>query len=299
MSDKFALKTQERESNMNLLIGENIRRLRRQRDLTQEEVAAHLGISPQSISKWERADGYPDITMLPSLANYFGVSVDELIGMGEIAKSQKYTEFNRLWRENNEKNKHHENVLLMKKALKFFPNNALLLVQLSTSLEKLDGTKEEKAHNLRESIALQEQILRYGEDSETRGATLFNICFAYWKNGEREKALEYAEKLPNLYKARENALIHFLEGEEKREVAKNALVPLALSITQHLSVLAQTEENPVYYERAEQILNLLFDGEEDDTIGLVRKELRERRKSGERAEGKSKAGERAEGKSKA
>ncbi len=40
---------------MNLLIGENIRRLRRQRDLTQEEVAVHLGISPQSISKWERA----------------------------------------------------------------------------------------------------------------------------------------------------------------------------------------------------------------------------------------------------
>ena len=74
---------------MNLLIGENIRRLRRQRDLTQEEVAAHLGISPQSISKWERAEGYPDITMLPALANYFGVSVDELIGMEKIAKSQK------------------------------------------------------------------------------------------------------------------------------------------------------------------------------------------------------------------
>lgn len=39
---------------MNLLIGENIKRIRRERDLTQEEVAAHLGISFQSISKWER-----------------------------------------------------------------------------------------------------------------------------------------------------------------------------------------------------------------------------------------------------
>lgn len=43
---------------MNLLIGENIKRIRRERDLTQEEVAAHLGISFQSISKWERGDGY-------------------------------------------------------------------------------------------------------------------------------------------------------------------------------------------------------------------------------------------------
>ena len=49
---------------MELHIGKNIRRLRRERNLTQEEVAAHLGISFQSISKWERGDGYPDITML-------------------------------------------------------------------------------------------------------------------------------------------------------------------------------------------------------------------------------------------
>ena len=39
---------------MKLLIGENIKRLRRKRDLTQEEVASHLGISFQAISKWER-----------------------------------------------------------------------------------------------------------------------------------------------------------------------------------------------------------------------------------------------------
>ena len=57
---------------MTLLIGENIKRLRRERNLTQEEMAAHLGISFQSISKWERGDGYPDIAMLPPLANYFG-----------------------------------------------------------------------------------------------------------------------------------------------------------------------------------------------------------------------------------
>ena len=177
--------------------------------------------------------------------------------------------------ENNEKNLHHDNVLLMRKALKLFPNNALLLVQLSTSLEKLEGTEEERARNLRESIALQKQILRYGEDSEVRGSTLYNICFAYWKNGERDKALEYAKKLPNLYKARENALVHFLEGEEKHNVAKGALVPLALSITQHLSVLAQMEENPTYYEKAERILDLLFEGEEDDTVEPIRKALKE------------------------
>ena len=67
----------------------------------------------------------------------------------------------------------------MRDSLRTFPNDGLLLVQLSTSLEKLDGTKEEKAKYLRESIALQEQILRYGEDSQVRSATQYNICFSY------------------------------------------------------------------------------------------------------------------------
>lgn len=259
---------------MNLLIGENIKRIRRERDLTQEEVAAHLGISFQSISKWERGDGYPDITMLPALANYFGISVDDLLGVSEIAKSDRYNEINVIWEENNQKGLHNENVMLMRQALKNFPNNALLLVQLSTSLEKLDGTDDEKLKNLRESIAIQEQILRYGEDSEVRGATLFNICFAYWKIGEYEKALEQAKKLPNLYKARENALVYFLEGEAKHKIAKEALIPLAWALVHHLSALCETEKNSVYLKKASQILDILFEGEEeDDFIESIRERL--------------------------
>lgn len=260
---------------MNLLIGENIKRMRRERDLTQEEVAAHLGISFQSISKWERGDGYPDITMLPALAHYFGTSVDKLLGMSEISKNDQYREINHIWNENNRKGLHRENVELMRQSLKSFPNNALLLVQLSTSLEKLDGTDDEKLRYLRESIAVQEQILRYGEDSEVRSATLYNICFAYWKNGEYEKALEHAKKLPNLYKARENALVYFLRGEEKHKVAKEALIPLVWTISHHMMALYETENSPAYLTKAEKILDLLFADEvEDNFIKSIRERLR-------------------------
>lgn len=64
---------------MELNFGENIRRLRRARDLTQEELANALGVTAQSVSKWECAYGYPDITQLPAIANFFGVSIDELL----------------------------------------------------------------------------------------------------------------------------------------------------------------------------------------------------------------------------
>ena len=68
---------------MNLLIGENIKRIRRERDLTQEEVAAHLGISFQSISKWERGETLPDTAILPDLANVLETTTDFILTGGE------------------------------------------------------------------------------------------------------------------------------------------------------------------------------------------------------------------------
>lgn len=242
---------------MNLSIGENIRRIRLERNLTQEEVSQHLGVSFQAVSRWERGEGYPDIEMLPSLADYLGISVDELLGVSEKEKKIKYDEINAKWSFNNKNSFHEENVELMRDSLKIFPNDALLLVQLSTSLEKLDGTDEEKRRYLAESIAVQEQIIRYCDDCEVRGATLYNICFAYWKAGERDKAIKQARKLPNLYKSRENALVYFLEGEDKAEVAKGALEPVRWVIEHHLSALAETENNPAYLKKAEQIIKIL------------------------------------------
>lgn len=260
---------------MNILIGENIKRIRLERNLTQEEVAAHLGISFQSVSKWERGDGYPDITMLPALSNYFGISIDELLGTDKIAKDEQYNKINQVWEVNNRKGLHHENVALMRQSLKRFPNDALLLVQLSTSLEKLEGTDEEKLRYLKESIAVQEQIIRYGEDSEIRGAVLYNLCFAYWKVGEHEKALEQAKKLPNLYKARENALVYFLTGEEKRQAVKEALVPIAWIIMHHMTALCETENDQSYLTKAEKILDILFaDEAESNEIKSIREQIR-------------------------
>ncbi len=244
---------------MNFSLGATIKRIRIERSLTQEEVAMHLGVSFQAISKWERGEGYPDIEMLPGIADYFDISVDELLGVSAKDKAEKYDSINSEWMCNNKKGCHRENVSLMREALKMFPNDALLLVQLSTSLEKLDGTSEEKQKYLRESIAVQEQILNYCDDCEVRGATLYNICFAYDKIGERNKAIEQAKKLPNLYKSRENALVYFLSGEEKREVARSAIQPLAWAVKHHLTALAETENNPAYLEKAKRITDILFD----------------------------------------
>lgn len=61
-------------------IGKMIAMKRRQKGLTQEELANYLGVSKASVSKWETGQSYPDITFLPQLATFFNITIDELMG---------------------------------------------------------------------------------------------------------------------------------------------------------------------------------------------------------------------------
>ena len=65
---------------MKITIGTNIKRLRTERGVTQEQLAEAMNVTCAAVSKWERGDTYPDITLLQPLAFYFGVSLDALMG---------------------------------------------------------------------------------------------------------------------------------------------------------------------------------------------------------------------------
>ena len=64
-------------------IGQSIKKLRKERNLTQEELAAQLNVSAQAVSKWENETGLPDISQVIPLASVFGISTDALFGLEE------------------------------------------------------------------------------------------------------------------------------------------------------------------------------------------------------------------------
>ena len=82
---------------MEINLSENIKRLRLQKGITQETLADFLGVTFQSVSRWERGDGYPDITLLPLIASFFNVSVDELLGVNKVQNEQRINAYLELY----------------------------------------------------------------------------------------------------------------------------------------------------------------------------------------------------------
>ena len=78
---------------MYLGFSDNIKRLRKEKNVTQEKMAEVLGISSQSVSRWELGICYPDLELLPAIANYFGTTIDALLLNDNLSKAKDLEEF--------------------------------------------------------------------------------------------------------------------------------------------------------------------------------------------------------------
>lgn len=149
---------------MAIYLGENIKRLRREKGITQETLADFLGVTFQSVSKWERGESYPDITTLPEIAGFFRISVDELLG---VSKAADEAELTRLLEEydNLRWDAEHKWKVLDKLREKY---PADFRVQVRYIGKLLNGTNDEIAENRLKITAMYENIQRNCTDDPTR-----------------------------------------------------------------------------------------------------------------------------------
>ncbi len=127
---------------MNLHFSETLKALRKEKNLTQENLANFLGVSFQAVSKWERNESYPDITMLPSIASLFGVSVDKLLGVDLIEKDRKIEEYINEYAELWHTGRIDKVKAIMKQATEEFPGDYALLVRYFNALISADDNDE-------------------------------------------------------------------------------------------------------------------------------------------------------------
>ena len=112
---------------MEIEMKDKLRTLRQQKNKTQDDLANYLGITYQSVGKWERGEGYPDITLLPRIALYFDVTVDELLGVDSARIEEKinaYIENSEIYMYYGEVEK---NLKLWEEAYEEFPNDCRVM----------------------------------------------------------------------------------------------------------------------------------------------------------------------------
>ena len=221
---------------MNIKIAENLKKLRKQRNLTQEELAQFLGVSFQAISKWERNEGYPDITFLPSIANFFEISLDELMGMEQIRNQQYLIDIFRLEHDYVSKGEYKEAEKILRDAIKTFPNNYGLLSELAIVLSFDETVKENGMASAKEAISLCERVLANSTNEKVRSTTRTTLCFLYESIDEKEKAVALVKALPHFWESRECLMPELYEGQDY-------VTRLKASIDTILSVICEKIES--------------------------------------------------------
>ena len=239
---------------MHLTLGLKIRELRRRDGRTQEALAEALGVTSQAVSRWESGGSYPDMEMIPSIANYFGITIDELFGYNNDREMKIKAITDKAEKEihsiGNHLAKGHGDLTncvdMLRAGAKEFPNEPLILLQLGESLhilgwqkygakvvknEESDYICEDIEYNSKniywqEALEVFEKLLKLDIPAEYREPTVFMAIKLYHLTGNYKRATTLAMEQSSLLRSREVLLPMATVGEEKERYQGELLLAL-------------------------------------------------------------------------
>ena len=270
---------------MQIRLGDIMRELRHRDGRTQEDLAQALGITSQAVSRWEKGICYPDMELIPSMANYFGVSIDELFGYS----SEREARVNEVVSRINEMNflnngvdiNIDECIELAREAIIEFPENEKIMLALASVLYNAGYVRygeyhliDEEGYNVydterhrtytewKEAIALFEKLLRILPEGELRHRTVRQLTQLYLNTGEHERAAALVDTLPDLYGSRDFIRINACDGKDHAQAYSTTLLKtIRASSELMIGCVLTYESNLTPREKADGIENAigLFD----------------------------------------
>jgi len=230
-------------------LGDKIRYLRKERKLSQEQLAEYMNVSAQAVSKWETGASSPDVDMLPRLASFFDSSIDELL---DYDRRKIEAEVDALVTKSVPlRNDPPRAEAFYREALKKYPNNEVLLNCL------LMVIPNERAQ---EKLEIGEQLLACSKDDEIRLDVLRLLALTCFHSGETAMARMYLARLPELYFLKTEYAAFVLNGEDSlREIRKTEDVCLAALVEMlalRIERSGKAEEKEKYAELAQRLLEL-------------------------------------------
>ena len=265
---------------MDIKLSENIRKFRKERRLTQEQLAEVLGVTTGAVHKWESGMSIPDITLIVEMADFFNTSVDVLLGYKMKDNHIKST-IERM--EEMCRNTDREALTEAEKLLKKYPNS-FTAVNACAGIYVFFGVGNGREKECRRALELYEQarilIDQNTDPSISEETVLGNMATVYLLMGEYEKAVDMLKKHnPNGMFSDYIGLIMALYLNKKKEAAPYLIQGMFLgystisnSILGYTVVLYAENKYSAAKKLIETVLDLIKGIFENNTISFVDKE---------------------------
>ena len=195
-----------------MAIGSTIKRLRREKNITQEQLAEYLGISSRAISQWECDRTAPDISQIPALCHIFDVSSDALLGIDIEKNNEEIKKYLTEAAELGYQGKGSERTARLREANKKFPRDYKIMQSLADSLVCEYSRKGIKEYD--EVFDLCNRILAECTDSTTRYEAIDTLGTAYGYANKKEEMIKLAKEMPRTYFSYENFMVYRWKGTE-------------------------------------------------------------------------------------
>ena len=261
-------------------IGEKIRLLRKKNDVTQDKLAEHLGVTPQAVSRWESGVCYPDMNALPFIADYFSVTMDELLCYTSVQKETKVKEYLAEVERLLDRDRVTDALELLRRAMADVPSDHALQLETAAVLSLYAGMLTEAGTGeriqaavtaaLSEAVSLCHHILEDCTDDRLRDETKKTLCNIYAHQlRDGAQAEEIADQLHGLSVSREIIRATMLTGDVAFSQAQQNLILFADNIWWHLYNLAcvpdiagdrySTEEQIAILRKGVALFEIVFD----------------------------------------
>ncbi len=195
---------------MNIYLGEKIKSLRISKGISQEKLAQYLNVSFQAVSKWENSNTYPDITLLPEIARFFGITVDELLQVEKLDEQKLFAEYEQKACELFRNGDREAHLAVWKEAYHAIPNNLAVKEMLMSAYFDADKIKYKQEIIEIGTELYHATLLPDAGETETyyRGQAISQLSKTYAVNGDSASAEKWTVKASYLMHAQE-----FLFGE--------------------------------------------------------------------------------------
>ena len=230
-----------------MTIGAIIKKLRREQDMTQEQLAECLGISAASVSQWECDKTAPDISQLPILANIFDVTTDYILGVDGAGREKGIRQI--LEAAGIHKDKGHPELALpiLKQGIIQYPTSHKIMLKLiqtyNSCIRQSITPAAEKENYGNEIIRLGKKILSECTEDRIRNSTRQILCYTYESKGMYNEIKELANSQSSLCTSYEDFMVRAHTGTQKHMYKKLHLVNCLIELIQILSGLNTTMDD--------------------------------------------------------